>query len=300
MSVVEKSRGGVPLAGRAPGVVHTRKMPVRTRVGMIVVNGVLIVLGIFTVLPFVWMVLSSFKTNPEIVGLDQSFFPREWTFGNYGSVQRKLDFFRLFGNSVMLSVAITVIVVYTSLIGGFVFAKYRFRGRGMFFAVILSTMMVTWAVVIIPRYTMFRAAGLMDNYASIIVPAAISAFGIFMMRQSMDAIPDEVLEAARIDGASELYIFHRIVAPMSVNAISALAIFQFLWVWEDYLWPYLMLSTQSKQVLAVGLTTFNGQYGTDYGGLFAATTISILPVLIVYLIFQRRFIAGAASAAVKG
>jgi multiple sugar transport system permease protein/raffinose/stachyose/melibiose transport system permease protein len=121
-----------------------------------------------------------------------------------------------------------------------------------------------------------------------------------MMRQSMNNVPDEILEAARIDGASELYIFHRIVAPLSVNAISALAIFQFLWVWEDYLWPYLMLTTPSKQVLAVGLTTFSGQYSTDYGGLFAATTVSIIPVVIVYVIFQKRFVAGAASAAVKG
>lgn len=116
----------------------------------------------------------------------------------------------------------------------------------------------------------------------------------------MDGIPDAVLEAARIDGASEVYILHRIVAPMSVNAISALAIFQFLWAWEDYLWPYLMITTQNKQVLAVGLTTFSGQYATDYGGLFAATTISILPVLIVYVLLQKRFVAGAASAAVKG
>ncbi|WP_454296663.1 carbohydrate ABC transporter permease [Salana multivorans] len=304
MTAIQKTSAGVPLSRggrRGQGSGGTaRVMPARTRAGVIVLNTLLAVMGVFTVFPFIWMVLSAFKTNAEIASLDQSFFPREWTMVNFESIQTKLDFFRLFANSVFLSVAITVIGVYTSLLGGFVFAKYRFRGRGFFFGVILSTMMVTWAVVIIPRYTMFRGVGLVDNYASIIVPAAISAFGIFMMRQSMDAIPDEVLEAARIDGASEVYIFHRIVAPMSINAISALAIFQFLWAWEDYLWPYLMISTQSKQVLAVGLTTFNGQYSTDYGGLFAATTISILPVLVVYLIFQRRFIAGAASAAVKG
>lgn len=263
-------------------------------------NATLAIVGAIIVLPFVWMVLSAFKSNAEIVAFDQTFLPREWTFQNFVSIQTKLNFFRLFGNSVLLSVTITALAVYTSLIGGFVFAKYRFRGRGVLFAVILSTMMVTWAVVIIPRYTMFRAVGLTDNYASIIIPAVISTFGIFMMRQSMDAVPDEVLEAARIDGASEWFIFHRIVAPMSVNAISALSIFVFLWVWEDYLWPYLMISSEEKQVLAVGLTTFNGQYSTDYGGLFAATTLAIVPVMLVYVIFQRRFIAGAASAALKG
>src|SRR5699024_1053292 len=148
------------------------------------------------------------------------------------------------------------------------------------------TMMIPWAVTIIPRYTMFADVGLKGSWASLIIPAVFSGFGIFMMKQSMDGIPDEVLEAARMDGASELYIFHRIVLPMSTNAISALAIFQFLWVWEDYLWPYLMIDDDSKQVLAVGLTTFSGRYSTDFGGLFAATTLSILPVLIVYLIFQ--------------
>lgn len=270
------------------------------RATKIALNVTLCVLGLVTAFPFVWMLLSAFKPNSEILSADQTLLPRQWTLDNFTSIQDKLDFVRLFGNSVFIAVAITALVVYTSLVAGFVFAKYRFRGRGFMFGTILGTMMITWAVVIIPRYTMFASANLRDTYASVIIPAAISAFGIFMMRQNMDAIPDEVLEAARLDGASEWYIVHRIVMPMSVNAISALAIFQFLWAWEDYLWPYLMLTSQSKQVLAVGLTTFSGQYGTDYGGLFAATSISILPVLGVYLIFQKRFVAGAAAAAVKG
>ncbi|MFD7819174.1 carbohydrate ABC transporter permease [Streptomyces sp. NPDC059785] len=272
----------------------------KQRVQAVLLHVVLVVLGVITLLPFGWMAVSAFKPNTEIVGVDQSFLPKEWTFENFTSIQENFAFFRLFANSVGLSLAITAIAVYTSLIGGFVFAKYEFRGKSQVFALVLSTMMIPWAVVIIPRYTMFADAGLKDSYASIVIPAAISAFGIFMMRQSMDNIPDEILEAARIDGASELYIFHRIVAPLSGNAISALAIFQFLWVWEDYLWPYLMLTDESKQVLAVGLTTFQGRYTTDYGGLFAATTIAIVPVLIVYVVFQRRFVAGAASAAVKG
>lgn len=266
----------------------------------VVLHALLAAIGVLTVFPFAWMLVSSFKSNSEINAAAQSFWPQSWTLDNYVSVQEKLEFFRLFANSIFLSVVITAIVIYTSLLGGFVFAKYQFRGRGAAFAIILSTMMITWAVVIIPRYTLFESAGLRGSYASIIIPAAISGFGIFMMRQSMTAVPDEILEAARIDGASEPYIFHRIVAPMCRNAISALAIFQFLWVWEDYLWPYLMITSQEKQVLAVGLTTFNGQYGTDYGGLFAATTISVVPVLVVYVVFQRRFVAGAASAAVKG
>ncbi|WP_066583805.1 carbohydrate ABC transporter permease [Cellulomonas timonensis] len=272
----------------------------KTKAQSILLNVALLVVGLLTVFPFVWMVLSAFKSNAEINSLDQTFFPREWTFDNFISMQQNFDFARLMANSVVLSVTITAISIYTSCLAGFVLAKYTFRGRGFLFGFVLSTMMVPWAVTIIPRYTMFTEVGLQGSYASLIIPAILSGFGIFMMRQNMSAVPDEVLEAARLDGASEIFIFHRIVMPMSVNAISALAIFQFLWVWEDYLWPYLMINDPSKQVLAVGLTTFSGRYATDFGGLFAATTISIIPVIVVYVIFQRRFIAGAASAAVKG
>ena len=164
----------------------------------------------------------------------------------------------------------------------------------------MMTMMVPWSVTIIPRYTMFVKAGLQDSYLSLVIPSMVSGFGIFMMKQHMESIPNELIEAARIDGSNEFQIFHKQILPLSKNGISAIAIFQFLWVWEDYLWPYLMIDSEAKQLLAVGLTTFNGRYTTDYGGLFAATSISILPVILVYVIFQRRFVAGVASGAVKG
>ncbi|SHE23864.1 carbohydrate ABC transporter permease [Actinomyces glycerinitolerans] len=270
------------------------------RVQTIALEAVLLIIGVTTVFPFVWMLFSAFKPNSEIRALNQTLLPQEWTLDNFLNLQDKFDFIRFFANSLGIALVVTGVTIYTSCLCGFVLAKYRFPGRNAIFGFILGTMMIPWAVTIIPRYTMFAAWGLRDNYLSLILPAAMSGFGIFMMRQSMDDIPDAVLEAARIDGASEIYIFHRIVLPMSRNPISALAIFQFLWAWEDYLWPYLMIDNEKMQVLAVGLTTFNGRYGTDYGGLFAATTISVIPVLVVYLIFQKRFIAGAAAAAVKG
>lgn len=270
------------------------------RIQTIVLEGVLAVLGITTVFPFVWMLFSAFKPNREIVSLRQSLLPQEWTLENFTGLQDKFDFLRFFLNSLGVALVITAVTIYTSCLCGYVLAKYRFRGRNAVFGFILGTMMIPWAVTIIPRYSMFASWGLRDHYIALILPAALSGFGIFMFRQSMSDIPDAILEAARIDGAGEIYIFHRIVLPMSRNPISALAIFQFLWSWEDYLWPYLMMDSEDKQVLAVGLTTFNGCYGTDYGGLFAATTISVIPVLVVYLIFQKRFIAGAAAAAVKG
>lgn len=270
------------------------------KIQTLVLEAILTAIGVTTVLPFMWMFFSAFKPNSEIVSLNQTILPQQWTFDNFVGLQNKFDFIRFFLNSLGVAGIITLLTIYTSCLSGYVLAKYRFRGRHAIFSFILATMMIPWAVTIIPRYTMFTDWGLRDHYIALILPAALSGFGIFMLRQSMGDIPDSILEAARIDGASEIYIFHKIVLPMSRNPISALAIFQFLWSWEDYLWPYLMMDSEDKQVLAVGLTTFNGRYGTDYGGLFAATTISVIPVLIVYLIFQKRFIAGAAAAAVKG
>lgn len=272
----------------------------KSKLKIVVLNVVLTFLGVCTMLPFVWMLLSSFKENSEIVALVQTLFPKEFTFENYISIQRTFNFFRLFFNSLFITITITAAVIYTSTISGFVFAKYEFRGKKTLFSLILATMMIPWCVTILPRYSIILGLGWIDSYAALIIPVMLSGFGIFMLRQYISAIPDEVIEAARIDGASEWYIFHRIIFPLSKNAISSIAIFQFLWSWEDYLWPYLVINSESKQVLAVGLKMFNGQYSTDYGGLFAATAVSIVPVLVVYLIFQNRFIDGITSSAVKG
>ncbi|MHC5215378.1 carbohydrate ABC transporter permease [Enterococcus sp. LJL128] len=269
------------------------------KIKRILFNLLLLVLALITVVPFIWMLLSSFATNQEIVRVDGGLFPTPNTFQNYIDVQEKFDFMRMFFNSLFISVTITAITIYTSALVGFVFAKYRFRGRNLLFGVVLSTMMLPWAVTIIPKYEMMLDFGWLDSYKSLIIPAMISGFGIFLFRQSISQISDEMLEAARVDGASEFFIFHKIILPMSRNTIASLAIFQFLWSWEDYLWPFLMINDEKKQLISVGLRMFNGQYGTDYGGLFAATSISIIPVIIVYIIFQKQFIAGVASGSGK-
>lgn len=265
----------------------------------IVFNLFLLFLALVTVVPFVWMLLSSFATNQEIVRVDGGLFPTPTTFQNYVDVQEKFNFMRMFFNSLLISVTITAITIYSSALVGFVFAKFRFKGRNLLFGVVLSTMMLPWAVTIIPKYEMMMDFGWLDSYKALIIPAMVSGFGIFMFRQSISQISDEMLEAARVDGASDFFIFHKIILPMSRNTIASLAIFQFLWSWEDFLWPFLVINDEKKQLISVGLRMFNGQYGTDYGGLFAATSISIIPVIIVYIIFQKQFIAGVASGSGK-
>lgn len=261
---------------------------------------VLIFLGITTILPFIWMILSSFKTNAEINALQQSILPKAFTIENYVRMNENFDFIKFFINSLFLSGVVTIFVAFTSTVCGYVLSKYKFKGRDLIFGYIVATMMIPWVVTIIPQYTIIRKIGWMNKWLAIIVPAMFSGFGIFMLRQYCTGIPDELLEAARVDGANEFYIVGRIVFPLCRNAISSIAIFQFLWMWENYLWPFLVLSDESKQVLAVGLRMFEGRYDVDYGGMFAATSISIIPVIVVYIIFQRRFIDGISASGIKG
>jgi multiple sugar transport system permease protein len=257
------------------------------RIKTIFFNTILLIIALITVVPFIWMLISSFAPNSEIVKIGGSFFPTPSTFSNYTSIQERFNFMRMFANSLFVSLTVTVLTIYSSALVGFVF--------GM----VLSSMMLPWAVTIIPKYEMMVNFGWLDTYKSLIIPSIVSGFGIFMFRQSISQISDEMLEAARVDGASDFFIFHRIILPMSRNTISSLAIFQFLWSWEDFLWPFLMINDENKQLISVGLRLFNGQYGTDYGGLFAATSISIIPVIIVYIVFQKQFIAGIASGSGK-
>ena len=261
---------------------------------------VLALVGVITVFPFVWLVLSSFKTHGETQSIVRPLPPCAPPTHTDLILHQPFAFLPYFMHCIFIAVAVTVLVIYTSCLCVYVLGKYQFKGKNIIFGFVMMTMMVPWSVTIIPRYTMFMEAGLQDTYISLILPVMVSGFGIFMMKQNMESIPDELIEAARMDGSNEFQTFHKLVLPLCKNGISAIAIFQFLWAWEDYLWPYLMIDSEEKQLLAVGLTLFNGRYSTDYGGLFAATTISILPVIIVYVIFQKRFLAGVAAGPVRG
>ena len=251
-------------------------------------------------LPFLWLMVSTFKHNEDIIAIPPSFFPREWTIKNYVEVTTKFNIARYFWNSVFLASVKTGIGVYTALLCGFVFSKYSFRGKNIIFVILLFTMMVPYLIMVIPLYEMMNMFNLIDNYLAIILPTLYSAFGIFMMKQYMHyGIPKELIEAARIEGASEFKIFHKIAIPLSINMISALSIFLFLWNWEDFLWPYLVLVSQEKFPLAVALSYFSRQNTTNYGGLFATTAITIVPIVVLYLFFQKRFIEGVSFSGIK-
>jgi len=260
----------------------------------------LLILGAIVMsLPFIWLILSTFKTNKEIMGFPPTFIPNNWTIENYVDIMKNLKISRYFMNSLFLAGTKTIIGVYTSLLCGYVLAKFKFPGRDLIFQFIIFSMMVPYLIMVIPLYDMINYFEWSDSYIAIILPVFLSSFGIFMMRQYLKGIPNSLIEAARIDGAGEFMIFHKIVIPLSVNMISALSIFLFLWNWEDFLWPYLVLTTQDKYPLAVALNMFSGQNTTDYGGLFAATAITIVPILVVYLFAQKRFVEGISMSGIK-
>ena len=266
----------------------------------IALNVVLFIGSILTILPFIWMLCSSFKTNAEINALNQTFFSMNFSLQNYLDVLQRFDFLKYFKNTAVYTLLISVITVYSSSLAGFVLCKNRFKGRQVLFAAILSTMMIPGVVTLIPRYSMMQSFDWLDTYLALILPSVFTPFGIFMMRQACEAIPNELLEAERIDGANEFYIFHRIVLPLLKNSIVSMAIFQFLWAWDDYLWPYLVIQSREKQLLSVALNLFSGRYSTDYAGLFAATSITIIPVIVFYIVFQKHFVEGVSASAVKG
>ncbi|MGI5957810.1 MAG: carbohydrate ABC transporter permease [Massiliimalia sp.] len=256
--------------------------------------------ALLMVLPFVWMITSSFKTMAEINMIPSTLLPKEPTFNNYTTVWDKVSFGRIFLNSVVLSIVKTAIILYTSAIVGYVISKVDFKYNKTVFLIVLCTMMIPWPVTIIPMYQEMSWFGWIGSYTSLIVPSLFSSFGIYMMKQFIDSIPNELLEAARIDGATEYGIFHRIILGNISSALSALGIFQFLWVWDDFLWPQLMLTDSSKYTLPLGLRSLTGQFFSDYGPILAGATISVIPVLIVYLIFQKQFVEGIAMSGMKG
>ena len=263
---------------------------------IIVLSGAIII-----IIPFIWLAVSTLKDNHEIIRFPPQFFPDSIiNLKNYSEIIQKFHIFRYFANSVFLSVVKTSITLYISVYCGYVLAKFHFTGKWILFSIVLFTMMVPYLIMLIPLYNMINQFNLMDTYTGVMLPTILSPFGVFMMRQySLSSVPDELLESARMDGASEFRILHIIALPLCQNMLSALGIFLFLWNWEDFIWPYLVLLTQSKFPLAVALNLFSGQNVVNYGPLFAATFVSILPILLVYIFLQSRFVTGIAMTGLK-
>ncbi|MGQ9629548.1 MAG: carbohydrate ABC transporter permease [bacterium] len=251
------------------------------------------------ILPFLWMFLSSFKSSSEIIRIPPTFIPERPILRTYITVLRELDFIRYFVNSIIVSTAITAVVLFTSSLVGFVFAKFRFPGREAIFLAIISTMMIPFAVVVIPLYLLMAQLRWVDRYIGLIVPMFISAFGIFLMRQFIDGIPMALLEAAKIDGANEWWMYFRVVVPLSKSAFSALGIFVFMWSWNNLFWPLIVTVSPEMRTLTLGVATLQWEHGIRYDVVITGAAIATIPVLIVYSFAHKNFVKGLTLTGLK-
>ena len=251
------------------------------------------------ILPFYWSIITSFKLPAEVISYPPTWIPEEPTLRNYSKLLEKLPVMRLYFNSLFLSITITVLVLFTSSLVGYVFAKFYFPGRNIIFMMILGTMMIPFYITMIPLYLLMVNLRWVDTYQAIVIPAICNSFGIFLMRQWMHSIPNDILDAARIDGCREFSIFRKIILPLSKPALSALGIFQFIGNWNNFLWPLIILNTQELWTLPVGLATFQGQWWTDYALTMAGAVISVVPLIIAFIFLQKKITKGIVLTGMK-
>ncbi|MCM3299450.1 carbohydrate ABC transporter permease [Streptomyces pseudogriseolus] len=253
--------------------------------------------------PFLWMALSAFKTRRDLTASPPVWIPSEWTLSNFTALLDQLDMPRYFLNSLIVAVLVTLCNLLFCSMLGYALAKLEFTGRSKVFGVVLAALMVPGNLLILPLYVLMTRLGLIDTYAGLVLPFAAGAFGVFLMRQFMQSIPDELLEAARIDGAGEWYIFWRIVLPLVKPALATLTIFTFLGSWNNFVWPLIATNDPDKYTLPVALATFandpNRTVGGGNGMLMAGSLLVVLPVLFVFVVLQRHFTQGIATAGLK-
>jgi ABC-type glycerol-3-phosphate transport system permease component len=268
--------------------------------GHLVLYVVLTLGAILMLLPFAYMISTSFKSLGEVFKTPIQWIPSVLHWENYKTPLREHPIGNYFKNSLFVGVCVTLLNLVTCSLAGYSFAKFKYLGRDLLFTIVLATMMVPLASMIIPLFILVKNLGWVDSYLGLIIPAGTSAFGIFLMRQHMLAIPDDLLDAARLDGSSEPRIFFGIVLPMSKAALSSLAIFIFMWNWDSFFWPLLVTTDESYRTLPLGIALFESSYGTNYPQLMAVAFLAMLPVLIVFLVLQRNFIEALTMSGIKG
>jgi multiple sugar transport system permease protein len=266
-----------------------------------VVHSVLLaVLCLLVLVPFAWMISSSLKHDNQVFTVPTQWVPREFVWSNYADIWTQIPMLAYLRNSAFLAVTISVLQVLTGSFAAYGFAKLRFPGRDWLFLAYLATIAVPWQAYMIPQYLIMEKLGLVNTHLSIILLQAFGAFGVFLMRQYYQSIPDELIEAARIDGLSEYRIWWRIMLPLSRPAIASLGLLTFVATWNDYMGPFIYFTSNELWTVQLGLRSFVGQYDAAYAMIMTGSVISVLPVVLVFLLGQRHFIQGIATSGLKG
>jgi multiple sugar transport system permease protein len=272
----------------------------RLEVGMTLLYVALSLGALLMAAPLLMMLLTSLKTPAEALRIPPTIVPAHPTLDAYRTVLTQAPFFTWFRNSVIVAISVTALILFTSSLAGYIFAKFAFPGRNVLFILLLATLMVPFPVILIPIYLIVNALHLLNSLLALIVPSMVSAFGIFLMRQFIAAIPDDLIDAARLDGASEFTIYWQLIRPQLGPAMATLGIFTFMTSWNDYLWPLVAINDQDKMTLPLALAFFNTSHTTRYDLVMAASVLVILPIIVVFLFFQRHFINAMVLSGVKG
>ena len=260
----------------------------------------LIALSLFMLVPFYWMVISSLKLNKDVFSVPMKWWPDTMHWENYKIIWKKLPLVTFFFNTAKLTVITTIIQLCTSCLAAYGFTKTRFKGRDLIFLMYVTTIAVPWQVYMVPQFILVSRLGLNDTHLGLILMQAFSAFGVFLIRQFYISIPDELCEAARIDGLNEYGIFGKIVFPLGKPAMATLTIFTFTNVWNDFMGPLIYLKTKELKTIQLGIRMFISQFGADYAWIMAASVCSLIPVIIVFLSCQKFFVEGVAASGIKG
>jgi multiple sugar transport system permease protein len=288
-----QARSAVP---PVPGSTAGQRAPSQWWIYLLLTLGILLMIG-----PFLWMLLGSLKSQAEFLVSTPTFLPKAGTTDNYQRLFDQLDFPRFFFNSSVVALIVTAGNVLFCPMLGYALAKLEWRGKRLILAVVLATLMVPAGITLIPNFVLMRNLGLVNTYPGLILPFLVGPFGVFLTRQFMYGIPDELLEAARIDGANEWRIFWQVVMPITVPVLATLGILTFLGSWNSFLYPLVMAQEPNMYTLPVALATFaTGQYQADHGMLMAGSVVLVLPVLVIFILFQRWITEGIATTGLKG
>jgi alpha-1,4-digalacturonate transport system permease protein len=268
-------------------------------VGTVLRTAFLLAMTFVVLAPVLWFVLSSFKDATDLGARPPKILPTRWAFENYTEAFEMYNYMRYFTNSVFVTTVATLLTLLINSMAAYAFAKYNFRGRDGLFVMTLAMIMIPLQVILIPMYLVVSSLGLVNTYWGMIIPAAATPTGVFIIRQYMLTIPDELIEAARIDGAGEFRIFARIVLPLCRPALAVVAIFSILWRWNDFLWPLLIAQKEELYTLPVALALLNGQLVVPYNIVLAMSVMSIIPVLFMFVFMQRQIVQGIAQTGIK-
>ena len=282
-----------------PAVLKVQERDIRRRrFGQAALLLVLLLGGLMMIFPFVWMISSSFKRPQDLYSL--SLIPPVFTLDSYRTVLQDTSYIRWFGNSLVIAGITTLSVAFFDSLAGYTLAKFKFPGATVIFILILSTLMVPTEMLVIPWFMLSIELGWTDSYWGVMFPGVISAFGVFLMRQFFMGVPNELLDAARIDGFNEFQIFTKIALPLVKPAVAALCIFTFLGNWNAYIWPLIVIRSEEMRTLPVGIAFFSTENQAAFDLIMAAAALATIPVIIIFLIFQKQIIKGIALAGLKG